>query len=376
MFVLPTSMASSSAPSFDMAASICHRPAGRTACRAHGRASGRVTMAPHVGLAAAPPLAGDAGLLRRVRGRRVRGALAARLLRHRRGSSAQRGSVGPVRAAVRLRRRDDAERARQPVAGDRRRARHRHHRRLDRRAAGGDPLHVARRRHVLPRPHQPGRDGLLRRRLRRGAVGQLHGAQGLRPAGDDHRRRSSWRRAACWCWCRTSPTCSTSSTRRRSSRASAPRRWSARRRPSRRGRGRRRPPPTRQAQAVERPRAPGRHRGQRARAEGQGDRDRRVGGAAPAAGRVPDAQGRARRRLVRDRRGAARRSGLRRAGRRFARRPREPAHLAGVEGPAPDPRGVRRGADDDARDGARRRHRHALRGRGGAGGVATARCWC
>ena len=51
----------------------------------------------------------------------------------------------------------------------------------------------------------------------------------------------------------------------------------------------------------QRPRAPGRHRGQRARAEGQGDRDRRVGGAAPAAGRVSGAQGRARRRMVRDR---------------------------------------------------------------------------
>ena len=52
----------------------------------------------------------------------------------------------------------------------------------------------------------------------------------------------------------------------------------------------------------QRPRPPGRHRGQRARAEGQGDRDRRVGGAAPPAGRIPGAQGRARRRMVRDRR--------------------------------------------------------------------------
>ena len=118
----------------------------------------------------------------------------------------------------------------------------------------------------------------------------------------------------------------------------------------------------------QRPRAPGRHRGQRARAEGQGDRDRRVGGAAPAAGRIPDAQGRARRRLVRDRPRAARRSGLRRAGRRLAGRSRDPPHLAGMEGPAADPRGVRRRADHDARDGARGRDRHALRGRGGAGG--------
>ena len=66
--------------------------------------------------------------------------------------------------------------------------------------------------------------------------------------------------------------------------------------------------------------------------------------------------------------GAARRSGLRRAGRRLAGRSREPPHLAGVEGPAADPRGVRRRADHDARDGARGRDRHALRGRGGAGG--------
>ena len=79
------------------------------------------------------------------------------------------------------------------------------------------------------------------------------------------------------------------------------------------------------------------------------------------------AQGDARRRVVRDRRAAAHRSGLRRAGGRFAGRPGQPAHVAGVEGAAPDPRGVRRRADDDARDGARRRHRHALRRRGGAG---------
>ena len=56
------------------------------------------------------------------------------------------------------------------------------------------------------------------------------------------RRRSSWRPAACWDWCRTSPTCSTSSTRKRSSRASGPRRWSARPHPSRRGRAPRPPP--------------------------------------------------------------------------------------------------------------------------------------
>ena len=90
------------------------------------------------------------------------------------------------------------------------------------------------------------------------------------------------------------------------------------------GRGRRRADAVDRAPGAggQRPRAPGRHRGQRARAEGQGDRHRRLGGAAPPAGRVPGAQGDARRRVVRDRRGAARRSRLRRAGRRLARRPR------------------------------------------------------
>ena len=56
--------------------------------------------------------------------------------------------------------------------------------------------------------------------------------------------------------------------------------------------GRRPTPPIAPGAGARRPRAPGRHRGERARAEGQGDRDRRVGGAAPAAGRVPAAQGR------------------------------------------------------------------------------------
>ena len=266
-------------------------------------------MAPHVGLTAAPPFARDAGLLRRVRGCRVRGAVAARLLRHRRGSPEQRRRPRQrrtVRAAVRLRRRDDAERARQPVAGDRRRAGHRHHRRFDRRSARRDPLHVARRRHVLPRPHQPGRDGLLRRRLPGGAVGQPDGAQGLRPPGDDHGDGHHGVRQ---------PAGVGAVLRLRvrlprpgeGDRAHRSRDAGARDLTQADAVGRR----DRRRSAVaraRRPRQPGRHRGERAGTEGQGDRDRRVGGAAPAAGRVPAAQGRAGRRLVHDRRGAARRS--------------------------------------------------------------------
>ena len=129
----------------------------------------------------------DAGLLRRVRGRGCSRRCGCSTTSS--STPATAGREGPFRQLLRLRRRDDAERARQPVAGDRRRAGHRHHRRLDRRAAGGDPLHVARRRHVLPRPHQPGRDGLLRRRLRRGAVGQPD-----RRARTTSRRRRSRRR--------------------------------------------------------------------------------------------------------------------------------------------------------------------------------------
>ena len=53
-----------------------------------------------------------------------------------------RPEQGPAGAALPLRRRDAAERARQPGAGDRRGARHRHHRGLDRRAAGRHPLHA------------------------------------------------------------------------------------------------------------------------------------------------------------------------------------------------------------------------------------------
>ncbi len=114
----------------------------------------------------------------------VRGPLAHRLLLHRRGDRSPQGRS--VRPALRLRRAHHAERAGEPVAGDRRRSRHRHHRRLDRRAAGRDPLQLAGRRPLLPRQDQPRGDGLLRRRLRRVGLGQLRRPHRLRPAGDHH----------------------------------------------------------------------------------------------------------------------------------------------------------------------------------------------
>ena len=314
------------------------------------------------------PLARPPGRPGGLRAHAVRDPLAHRLLLHRRGDRPpQRGAV---RTALRLRRAHHAERAREPVAGDRGRPRHRHHGRLDRRAAGGDPLHLARRRPLLPRQDQPRGDGLLRRRLRRVGLGQLHRAHRLRPAGDDHRDRHH---------VLGEPAHSGALLRLRV-RLPRPREGH---RPHRRADAR----PGDRARRAGAPRdlhrtpgaggewpvAPGRHRGERARAEGQGDRLRRLGRPAPAAGRLPEPQGVARARVVRHRGAAARRSGLRRAGRRIAAGSGAQPDLAGVEGAAADSRGVRRGARQHAGDGPRGRHRHALRRRGRAGDLEPAR---
>ena len=215
-----------------------------------------------------------------------------------------------------------------------------------------------------------GRDGLLRRRLRRVGLGQLHRPHRLRSAGDDHGDRhhvvgEPADSGPLLRLCVRLPRSreghrphrrADAGPGDRARRAGAPR--DLHRTPGAGG---------------ERPGAPGRHRGERARAEGQGDRLRRLGRLAPAAGRLSEPQGVARARVVRHRRAAARRSGLRRAGRRVAGGSGAQPDLAGMEGAAADPRGVRRGARQHAGDGPRGRHRHPLRRRGGARRPRTAR---
>ena len=265
------------------------------------------------------------------------------------------------------------QRARQPGPGHRGGAGHRHHRRLDHRPARRDPVHAARGRDVLPRPHQPGGDGVLRHRLHRRRLGQPVGRRRFVPTSTvlssvvfvtisllhaDALLRLRVRFPG-------------SGEGHRAYRGADAGQRARRTRRARHAHDLRRPAD----QHPDQHGATGRHRGERAGAEGQGHRVERHHGVAAGRRRLPARQGAPAGGLVPRRPGPAREPRLRRAGGRLGRGHRRDQELGRMERLATAAGRVQRGAEGDAGGGARRGDRDPLRRRGGARRRARGPCW-